>query len=116
LAYLRKRLSENSKDSRLHSAIGLVHAALHEKDEAVQEGVLGVSLCDDAALQPYRTLDLASIYLSVGERDHALEQIQRLLSIPSPLSVALLRVDPRWDLLREDPRFEQILAGRSESP
>jgi tetratricopeptide (TPR) repeat protein len=109
LSYIQRQLSENPEDARIHSASGLIHAALHQKDDAVREGKLGVTLCDDAALEPYRLFDLASIYLVVGEKEEALEQLKLLLSIPSPLSVALLRTDPRWDALRGEPEFERLM-------
>lgn len=53
---------------------------------------------------------LAEVYLLVGEQDAALEQLEWLLSHPSFLSVPLLRVDPLWDPLRSNPRFQALLA------
>ena len=52
---------------------------------------------------------LAIIYASVGEQNAAIDQIEYLLSIPSGLSVPLLRIDPRWDPLRKNPRFQKLL-------
>ena len=56
-------------------------------------------------------LDLALIYTIVGEHDAALDQIEYLLSIPAGryMSVGLLRIDPRWDPLRDHPRFQKLL-------
>jgi hypothetical protein len=51
----------------------------------------------------------AESYLLVGEIDAALEQLEYWLSRPSYLSVALLRVDPMWDPIRDDPRFQELL-------
>ena len=48
-----------------------------------------------------RVQDLAVIYVMVGEFDSALDQIEYLLSVPSWLSVPMLRLDPRWDPLRD---------------
>jgi hypothetical protein len=45
----------------------------------------------------------------LGEYDAALDQIEYLVSIPSWLSVPLLRLDPRWDPLRSHPRFQKLL-------
>jgi serine/threonine-protein kinase len=51
----------------------------------------------------------AEVYLMVGQYDAALGQLEYLLSIPSYLSVSLLRIDPMWDPLRDDPRFQALL-------
>jgi len=58
---------------------------------------------------------MAQIYAINGDYDKALDQIEYLLSIPSFVSVEGLRVArkyeyPWWQALREQPRFEQILA------
>jgi serine/threonine-protein kinase len=54
---------------------------------------------------------LMDAYVAFGEYEAAIEQLDRLLSTPSPLnSAALARVDPIWDPLRNDPRFQAVLA------
>jgi hypothetical protein len=54
-------------------------------------------------------LDLAMTFSWLGQVDAALDQIEHLLSIPSPLTVAILRTHPDWDPLRDHPRFAEIL-------
>jgi serine/threonine-protein kinase len=56
-----------------------------------------------------QAIELAKIYSRVGEVDKALDLIDELLSIPSWLSVRLLRLDPVWDPLRNHPRFQALL-------
>ena len=64
----------------------------------------------DAMIGPYRVEDLAFIYTLVGEYDLALDQIEYLLSIPSlTMSVPILQLDPRWDPLRDHPRYKEII-------
>ena len=45
-----------------------------------------------------------------GEVDAALDEIEELLAGPGFLSVHTLRLDPRWDPIREHPRFQALLA------
>lgn len=66
----------------------------------------------DALSGPTYEVGLAVIEARVGEADSAIERVRRLLSIPSPLTTALLRVDPVWDPLRGDPRFQALLERR----
>ena len=56
---------------------------------------------------------LAMTEAQVGEKDAALTHIEQLLAAPvgHALSVASLRLDPRWDPLRHDPRFAKIVAS-----
>jgi len=53
----------------------------------------------------------AVICAQVGERDLAIEQLKTLAQIPPGASYGDLRLDPFWDPLRGDPRFEQIVAS-----
>ncbi len=58
----------------------------------------------------YRVEDLARIYTMVGEDDAATDELQSLLAVPSPMAVPWLRIDPTWDPLRDNPRFQALLA------
>jgi TolB-like protein/Tfp pilus assembly protein PilF len=67
-------------------------------------------------LVPSRVEDLAFIYVLVGEYDAALDAIEHLLSIPSRFSVPLLRLDPRWDPLRDHARYKALLRRHGFEP
>ena len=49
------------------------------------------------------------VYAHLGEYDQALGLLEILLSVPSHTSVPLIRVDPLWDPVREDPRFVRLV-------
>ena len=97
----------------LRSQLGLALAGLGRNDEAVRQGREAVRLMPpwkDAVDGSTIVVRLARIYVMVGDYDAALEQIERALSIPSLLSVPFLRIDPMWDPLRNDVRFQALLA------
>jgi serine/threonine-protein kinase len=45
----------------------------------------------------------------VGEKERAIGQLEYLMSIPSWVTVAKLRIDPIWDPVRDHPRFQALL-------
>lgn len=108
------RLREQPDDSRLHSALGLAYAGLGQKHEAIREGERGVALRPigkDTYQGYYRAWDLARIYVMVGEYEAAINRLEYLVSIPGYLTPAWLRLDPTWDPLRTDPRFQRLVNG-----
>jgi hypothetical protein len=52
---------------------------------------------------------LAQVYTWTGETDQALELLRQLLAMPGYITYGYLRVDPSWDPLRSDPRFNKFL-------
>lgn len=112
-AVVAAKLREQPDDPRLHSALGIAYAGLGRKHEAIQEGEKAVALLPvskEAYRGYYRAVDLARIYAMVGERDAAVAQLERLLSIPGHLTTSWLRIDPTWNSLRSEPRFQRLLA------
>ena len=52
----------------------------------------------------------AEIYGMLGDADRAIPLIERSLAIPSSQQRQVLRLDPKWDSIRSDPRFQQLIA------
>jgi TolB-like protein/Tfp pilus assembly protein PilF len=99
-------------DPGRHAQLAAVLAGLGEKEEAVNEGKKAVELLpesQDAFDGPRATAALAEIYACVGENDEALRLLDHLLTVPSGLTVPTLKVDPIWDPLRKDPRFQALI-------
>jgi tetratricopeptide (TPR) repeat protein len=94
--------------------LGLIDAALGEKEAALREGRRAVELLpvkkdtlNGAEILYFYTVICAWI----GERDLAFEQLETLARIPAGVSYGEIRLDPFWDPLRGDPRFEKIVAS-----
>jgi hypothetical protein len=51
----------------------------------------------------------ALVLAKAGDLDTALQEIERLLTRPSFVTAHTLRLDPRWDPIRDDPRFKALL-------
>ena len=99
-------------DPGRHVQLGAVLAGLGLKEEAVNEGrkaVESVPESQDAFEGPQATAALAEIYAWVGEYDEAFRLLDHLLKVPNGLTVPTLKLDPVWDPLRKDPRFQALI-------
>ena len=64
----------------------------------------------DAFDGPILVISRARIAITCGDNDTAIELLDRSLVTPYGMPVHELRLDPTWDKLRADPRFQQLLA------
>jgi TolB-like protein/tRNA A-37 threonylcarbamoyl transferase component Bud32 len=96
-------------------ALGLVDAALGKKEDAIREGERAVGLMPvskSAIDAPLFIQYLAVIYAWTGEKDRAIERLSEAVKLPgSHITYGNLRLNPFWDPLRSDPRFENIVAS-----
>ena len=90
----------------------IIHAVLGQKDAAIKEAERATMLRPsgkDAVTGPWAEESLAYVEVLVGEKNRAIQRLQRLLEIPGgSLTPALLRLHPFWDPLRSDPRFQKL--------
>jgi serine/threonine protein kinase/tetratricopeptide (TPR) repeat protein len=94
--------------------LGLIDAALGRTDEALREGRRAVALLpmeQDAVNGRRMICYLAMIAAWVGDKDLAFEQLAIAIRPPAPVSYGQLKLIPFWDPLRDDPRFEKIVAS-----
>jgi eukaryotic-like serine/threonine-protein kinase len=103
----------NGPDSwRIHGAKGLTLAGLGRTQEALEEAQQlkeTVVYREDAFSGPSAAEARAMVLAQAGEADAAMNEIERLLIGPSWGSVHTLRLDPRWDPIRNHPRFKALL-------
>jgi TolB-like protein len=94
--------------------LGAIDAGLGRKTDAIPEGKRAcelLSLSKDAWEGPAYVLNLARIYVWLGEKDLALEQLAISTKNPAGVSYGEMKLSSVWDPLRSDPRFERIVAS-----
>jgi TolB-like protein len=94
--------------------LGVIDAALGRREEALHEGRRAVELLPvekDSVNGANMIHYLAMIAAWVGEKDLAFEQLALSARTPSGVTYGELKLDPVWDPLRGDPRFEKIVAS-----
>src|SRR6266568_1295682 len=109
---LTQRLIVKPEHARTIAVLAQVDAGLGQKDLAIREAQHAIDLMPiskdiyDGAL----VLEgLAQVYIWSGERDRAIEVLQKLVSIPSYINYARLKFHPLWKPLRGNPKFENIV-------
>ncbi|HEY5992611.1 MAG TPA: hypothetical protein VIU10_08530, partial [Candidatus Udaeobacter sp.] len=92
--------------------LALIDAQLGNQEKAIREGRSGCDMLPptkDAVDGVWLMTNLARIYALTGERELALEQLDAVCKIPSGASYGELSLNPDWDPLRGDPRFEKLV-------
>jgi len=110
---LDKIVREQPDYAEAWSLIARVDAGLGNKEEAIREGRRAcelLPLSKDGAFGLNKIRALAWTYAWVGEKDLALEQLEILVH-EGGIHYGELKLNPEWDSLRGDPRFEKIVAA-----
>lgn len=101
---------EDTGSILIPSYMALDYAGLGDKENALREAERGVALvAKDAVNKPQAEAYLAQVQGFVGDIDAAIATVPHLLEVPNGVTLAFLRLDPLWDSLRNDPRFQKIL-------
>jgi eukaryotic-like serine/threonine-protein kinase len=107
---LQRKFEKEAPD---RADLGLAYAGLGEAASAIDEGQKALAMqptSKDPYEGPAREEQMARIYSLLGDGDHAIPILKRLLQIPYylPITPGWLRLDPGWDQIRNDPRFQKL--------
>jgi len=122
---LESFLKEQPDNSSLLGDLALTNMNLGDKAAALalsERGIAALPVEKDVVSGAGPIETLARVAAQMGEPDRAISALQQVLSIPGtgaldkfmPLTPALLRLDPMFDSLRSDPRFQKL--AQSEAP
>ena len=115
---LEAQRGDKPKDADYFAGVAKLDAGLGRKEEAIREARQAVELmpiAKDSLNGPALVANLALVYAWTGEHDRALEQLEKVATLPGVWHDAVtygdLLLNPCWDSLRDDKRFDKIVAA-----
>lgn len=111
---IEQAVRDQPDDAKALSVLAKVDAGLGQTEDALREARRATALIPiskNADVGTDLAVDLAQVYAWAGQRELAFQELNWLVKAPKALNYGRLKLDPIWDDLRGDPRFENLLAG-----
>jgi len=106
-------LGARPDDPKLLGDLSVAEAGLGQNEEALRHARQAAEILPpsvDAVLGPMCEIRLAQVLAITGDRDGAFDKLGKLVKLPFGLNHGDLKLNPMWDDLRNDPRFDRVLA------
>src|SRR5438132_4225638 len=116
-AEMAKLVDEQPEYAQALSVLGMSEAGLGNRHDAVQHSRRADELfpvAKDGKTGGENLRNSAINFALAGQKDPALERLEEVVRIPGPISYGQLHLHPWWDPLRDDPRFERLVAQAAE--
>ena len=117
--FMDKAISQKPNCASLYGYLACCYAAQDQKEEAlgaIQRAAVLAPISQDAVEGANWMSALAEVYVLTGDSGAALEQLARAVKLPNGLTYGDLLLNPAWDPVRSDPRFQGILAQALKPP
>ena len=106
-------------NTELHKGLASAYAALGDAPHAiaeVQKAMAFFPTSEEPFEGPQQEEAMAQIYSTLGNADEAIPILKRWVHVPSYTGITptFLRIDPVWDPIRHDPRFQELVATKEE--
>jgi TolB-like protein/Tfp pilus assembly protein PilF len=114
---MKSLLREQPDNPKVMSWLAFAYAGLGDKESALklqEEALEKLQAANNLFERPIYEEGLAQLQAQFGDKDRAITAVQRLLSTNGArVTPALLRLDPVWNFLRDDPRFQALTVDKA---
>jgi tetratricopeptide (TPR) repeat protein len=118
LTFLNDKKAADSSDAQMVAAYASVLAMLERREEAlrtIDKAVSMTPVAKDALMGADIRNARMIIYIAVGDFEAAIRELEFLMSVPSNITPAILRLHPGFDPLRDNPRFKKLAEEKVSS-
>ena len=117
--FVDKKISQKPNCASLFGYLAYCYAAQGQKEEAfaaIKRAAALAPISQDAVEGANWMGALAEVYVLTGDSEAALEQLAKVVKLPNGMTYGNLLLNPDWDPVRDDPRFQEILAQALQPP
>ncbi len=118
-AEMARKVADAPGNADLLSSLGVLDAMLGRRSEAIDEGERAAAMlpvASDALIGPKILTNLVIIHANLGMKPQAIDRLAAMIRLPGAPDYGLLRLEPYWDPLRGDKRFEALVASLAPKP